>query len=939
MKMTKKVLSVIIAMSMLFGTVTFAATYKDVAQDKNYYSAVSLLSALEIIKGYEDGTFGPDKNVTRAEFSVMLVRTLGLSGVGNSDPAGLTFKDLGTVAWAVSDIRTAYDLGIINGMSAEQFAPDSQVTYEQAIKMIVCALGYKVAALDKVGGDENLVYPDGYLAVATQNDVDAGVSVKKGQPAKRFEIAKLLFNSLEVDLMEKVLVSGSDQYKIRKGKTILSEKLRIKTGTGELKADEKTSVSASGQLTKNGEALIYQQDTSTQETYIKDTNPKNPIVTDGVVGHSVKYYYREDNNGIKTLVYLDDKTKNSSVLKINASNIDSITGTIAGGITISYWINKDTDRNTESVSLALNCSVVINGRTATITDDLKLKEALKPLSGEIELMSTDSNGTYDKVFVTSYETYVVKTINSTEKLVVDQYRTIAQSNTVVIDEDSNDYTLTMIKTDKTATAFSSLAPWNVISIKKTSSSGKNTMDVIVSNASVTGSITELDKDNDKIKIAGKDYVFSNYFKIYNSKGITEMSIDDSGKFYLDKDGKIAAFDKSASRGNNYGYLAATEVGTNDVFKFKMLLQTGTTISSAITGAKKVKYNGADASATDIETLGQTQQLVKYSLNPSNQIDGIITSITSTTPDDTKLIKAIPKVTLRYNSNTKQFLEVATDGTTSAKFMIDTSTFVFIVPNGSGDDSKYSRKDYRYLKNNGSYVIEAFNTYGSMNIAKAVVVYGEDLSSVVSVESPIAIISKITGANNPSDISAQKVTAYFYGKDDAGTVKEVWTESSTTLSDYAAGDIIRFGTTADGYIKDGSVKRVLNVQNGIQGKTFEERETTDATDKPTYSISDGLLFGTSGTGAAQTFNIAMTNDIDKCPTVDKKIFSTNATTSYFKYDSTLTKDNLTKQSGIEFSSINFYSAEGIVPAKASQVFVYSLYGEVKVIYYYIPKPTI
>jgi len=916
MKIVKKVLSVIIAMSMLFGTVTFAATYKDVAQDKNYYSAVSLLSAIEIIKGYEDGTFGPDKNVTRAEFSVMLVRTLGLSGVGNSDPAGLTFKDLGTVAWAVSDIRTAYDLGIINGMSAAEFAPDSQVTYEQAIKMIVCALGYKVVALDKVGGDENLVYPDGYLAVATQNDIDLGVSVKKGQPAKRFEIAKLLFNSLEVDLMEKSLAVGSDQYVIRKGKTILSDKLRIRIGTGELKADENTSVSTTGQLSKKGEVSIYQQDTSSEDTFLKGT-----VATDGVVGHSIKYYYREDNNGIKTLVYLDDKTKNSSILKIDANNIETLTGTIENGIDITYWVNKDTDRNTTSVSLPKGCSVVTNGRMISSTTT----PIEKPLSGQVELMSTDSNGTYDKIFITSYETYVVKTVSTTDKKVIDMYRSSEKSE-IVLDEGDSQNTLKMTNTSNSAVALTSLAKWNVLTVKRTNSSSKNTIDVVVAAKPITGSITELDKDNLKLKISGTAYEFSKYFKkYYPSASFDSLTIDDSGTFYLDKDGRIAAFDKAASRANNYGYIAAASY-ESDVLNFKILLQDATTTGAiTVKGANRIKLYKTDGGAAETDKAKianefSAQQLVKYSKNGAGEIDAI-----SIKPTD--LVKGLSLTASSYNTPTREFI------TGSSRFMVDSNTKIFIVPNTKSDYDNYTTIPIGELKGKvtndaTAYDLTGEGTANTIKTAKAVILYGEDPRNVITEESPIAIITAISSITNSIGVAAKRITAYTYGVGKTGASETFVTESASTLDGYDIGDVIMFGISKK-LIKDGSVKSILDVHAKVAG-TLDSNFDTNV-----IKVNSGRLYSvTPATDKIQTFyiaNTALTEDCDKETTIRSNITTTNDTV-YFTYPKVQPNDDEpTKSDLINMANTNYYTKE--TPAKAAQVFVFTSKNAVKVVYYY------
>ena len=73
MKNLSKVLAVVLSFMLVFTTVG-AASYTDVAADAKYGEAVSVLSSLSILKGYEDGTFKPKNNATRAECGVFLRR-------------------------------------------------------------------------------------------------------------------------------------------------------------------------------------------------------------------------------------------------------------------------------------------------------------------------------------------------------------------------------------------------------------------------------------------------------------------------------------------------------------------------------------------------------------------------------------------------------------------------------------------------------------------------------------------------------------------------------------------------------------------------------------------------------------------------------------------------------------------------------------------------
>ena len=82
-----------------------------------------------ILTGYTDGTFRPDKNVTRAEFAVMLSRALELNPVY----AG-TFLDVSDNSWYCGYVNAAAKIGLINGYNGN-FSPDILITREDMAVM------------------------------------------------------------------------------------------------------------------------------------------------------------------------------------------------------------------------------------------------------------------------------------------------------------------------------------------------------------------------------------------------------------------------------------------------------------------------------------------------------------------------------------------------------------------------------------------------------------------------------------------------------------------------------------------------------------------------------------------------------------------------------------------------------------------------------------
>lgn len=94
---------------------------------------ISHLAGSKVIKGYPDGTFRPDRIITRAEFAALLVDSLGLE-LKHPNP----FQDINE-HWARDRIAAAKQYGIINGYGTEFFAPNDPLTREQMAMMLVQA--------------------------------------------------------------------------------------------------------------------------------------------------------------------------------------------------------------------------------------------------------------------------------------------------------------------------------------------------------------------------------------------------------------------------------------------------------------------------------------------------------------------------------------------------------------------------------------------------------------------------------------------------------------------------------------------------------------------------------------------------------------------------------------------------------------------------------
>ncbi|MFP7442522.1 MULTISPECIES: S-layer homology domain-containing protein [Bacillus] len=114
-----------------------AATFKDVGN--NYYAKNEILSLVEkdVIKGFADGTFRPEKSVTRAEFATFVSRALNLPAAGSN------FKDVPKNSSLYDGVSRAAKVGIIKGFADGTFRGGLGVTREDMAVMLDRAMKYK----------------------------------------------------------------------------------------------------------------------------------------------------------------------------------------------------------------------------------------------------------------------------------------------------------------------------------------------------------------------------------------------------------------------------------------------------------------------------------------------------------------------------------------------------------------------------------------------------------------------------------------------------------------------------------------------------------------------------------------------------------------------------------------------------------------------------
>ena len=200
MKNFTKVLALVLVVAMALSMVTMAsAAFTDDAEITKK-AAVSVLSTIGVLKGYDDGSFKPTGDVTRAEMAKMIATILNKGDdVGDIYKGACTFTDTAS-HWAAGYVAYCAQEKIINGKSATKFDPDGKVTGVEAAKMLLCALGYTPDGAGLVGAN----WASNTLSLARKDfrnlldDVDGNMS----DNLNRENAAQMLLNALQAVMVE-----------------------------------------------------------------------------------------------------------------------------------------------------------------------------------------------------------------------------------------------------------------------------------------------------------------------------------------------------------------------------------------------------------------------------------------------------------------------------------------------------------------------------------------------------------------------------------------------------------------------------------------------------------------------------------------------------------------------------------------------------------------
>lgn len=828
-KNLKKVISSVAALTMVASSVAaFAVDFPDVESTASYAQAVQELSALDVISGYDDGTFGPDKLVTRAEITKMIVDALAERSSAEASTESTKFADVSADHWAKGYINQGVADGFIAGMSDTEFDPDANVTYVQAQKMLVSAIGYETFAQGQGG------WPTGYKTYAASLDITKGISgIKDSTELTRAQVAQMIDNAMDAPLC---VIAGwkpewngtqTPNLEVRDGKegrayeTLFTEKHDAYKVYGRVTETSKTGSVDNDKVTFQVEKADNFDDEEvkadspvSEDMYIGDSKADNYLRT-----YSQALIQKNDDDEF-TILSIAAAAANKSVT-VASEDFDENKST---GEALYFFPAGTTKGSTKyQLDTTNGVTIYVNGvkqdsmaiydandleSDKTLYGYLKNHEtASVTLQKETEVGSTSTSAKYNTVMISSYATAIVdEVIDKTNETSVnfDTYSTGIQAKmTVNKDDDNYTYSFKLDGKDIEAKDLQQNDVLNIAYDTTGSFRDSNFYDVIVTRNVVDGvKCTSRNDTKGEYTIGGTKYKAAEGMDI-DVETSTEYSL------YLDHFGRIAKADEN-SVSKNYGVLKNIYKKAGGDYMAQIITKKGTeeeykVDSDNVTAYKsylvKSDADGAVYDSTNKKTDAYPKQVVEYSVSTSSN-----------------------KITIKNGgviAPTAADAEYKESGNKIGSVKMADSTVILDL---SEVDTKDTYSVVSSLNDGSNYVAYGYDKSKSDNTYRFVIIT-EGTSGVFNSETQLAIFNGSEVVDDDGDKTAYNLVVngeekQFVLDDD---VVITGNAGKTVAEDaFDEGDVLVYATNSEGYIS--RIYSVFAAQNVLNGSSFEDFRT-------------------------------------------------------------------------------------------------------------------
>ena len=546
-----------------------------------------------------------------------------------------------SVSAYISPYQNEIDLVVRLGIMSEfpsgffgesvDFQPQANLTYYDYVQAIQNLMNYSGTDISVLQSVENIVSCEtvikdmvrllGYDYMVTNGNMDYmmtanscgildGISLQSSSPITREQFAKVLFNTLNADM---VVVNISDKvtYQVVEGRTLLSE-MDVEMIRGWVNATEDVNMYGINQIAE-GRVQI-----DTVEYFVGGSGIRNYL------GRYVTAYI-QDNDGDPTVIKADVYERKDNFISVSDNDIEEISKE-----SIRY-IQYDEEGNelnkSKTIKFSPDANVIYNGQYIGTAESID-EQLLLPDTGEVKMSDTDFDGKYDIIFVWNYEVYVIDQISGT--------RVLMMNDKGIIDLSSDDKKV-VITLDGEQVTLSDLTSWNVLSIARTID---DTMYTIAASSKSTLGIYKNTDEDELILDDGTRYTLDKSF-------FGDIEFNKEYRYYFTASGKVAAIDDAmvenatkTGTGRNYGYLRKCfpDEEDEDAATFR-IFRLSDSKWVTLEGAKKINfYSGTVEEESDevvtkqrvtpkvLSELLDSPQLVVFETDAYGKLSSLTTAV-------------------------------------------------------------------------------------------------------------------------------------------------------------------------------------------------------------------------------------------------------------------------------------------------------------------------
>ena len=372
----KKLLAMVLALVMTLSLAVSAnAAFKDVKDiNETYAESAEVLANLGVFKGYEDGSFNPKGDITRAEVAAIVYRiyTGDVKDVQAKNYETYNkFADMAGAGWAKGYIGYCANAAFIKGYPDGNFKPAGKVTGYEALTMILRAVGY-----DKNNEFTGADWALNVAQIAQKNGIlDNVKGVDLNAPATREVVAELLFRAINVPMVSFTAAFGYQNVGLS------TDKNTVFTANKTLGSEVFGLAKVSGEISK-----VSYIDKTTEFTVKSDKTQ--------VTGVDAGF----ENIGYEGYVWTVPGAKKT----IAAVSTVYVTGESLGNSTNGTAYGKLTNEKDDAYIADTAATVYYNGVLVKSSDVAKYTNLVGNVGVKVDFVDNDHNGKTDVVVITDY---------------------------------------------------------------------------------------------------------------------------------------------------------------------------------------------------------------------------------------------------------------------------------------------------------------------------------------------------------------------------------------------------------------------------------------------------------------------------------------------------------------------------------------------------------